>query len=81
MYAPMEYFAESYVEYYRGVDGSPGSQANKGGALATPVRQWFDDNVDKLKYDPKRFQGGASEDDPILNPPEKTSNGANAKPT
>ncbi|MEO7732079.1 MAG: hypothetical protein ABIY55_13985 [Kofleriaceae bacterium] len=64
--APMEYFAESYVEYYRGVDGSPGSQLKKGGALAGPVRTWFDENVDKLKYDPARFAGGATEQ---LHPP------------
>ncbi len=78
MYAPMEYFAESYVEYYRNVDGTPGSQAKKGGALAASVRQWFDENVDKLKYDPQRFQGGASEDDPVVNPPE-TAQGSTAK--
>ncbi|MEO6775711.1 MAG: hypothetical protein ABI437_21855 [Kofleriaceae bacterium] len=59
--APAEYFAESYVEYYRGADGSPGSQDRKGGALASPVKQWFDEHVDRLKYDPKRFRGGASE--------------------
>jgi len=59
--APAEYFAESYVEYYRGADGTPGSESRKGGALASPVKQWFDEHVDRLKYDPKRFKGGASE--------------------
>jgi hypothetical protein len=29
MYAPQEYFAECYVEYYREVDGSPNSRAKK----------------------------------------------------
>ncbi|MBA3460074.1 MAG: hypothetical protein H0T46_08950 [Deltaproteobacteria bacterium] len=61
LYAPAEYFAESYVEYYKGLDGTPGSQAKKGGALPGPVKQWFDANVDKIKYDPARFKGGASD--------------------
>jgi hypothetical protein len=57
LYAPAEYFAESYVEYYRGVDGSPGSAKQKGGALPAPVRQWFDEHVDRIRYDPRRFKG------------------------
>ncbi|MEO8698676.1 MAG: hypothetical protein ABI867_01500 [Kofleriaceae bacterium] len=55
LYAPAEYFAESYVEYYRQVDGSPGSEKKKGGALATPVKQFFDQRVDALRFDPARF--------------------------
>ncbi|MEO8702416.1 MAG: hypothetical protein ABI867_20400, partial [Kofleriaceae bacterium] len=54
--APPEYFAECYVEYYREVDGSSGSLAKKGGALPGPVKQWFDGNVDKLKFDPERLR-------------------------
>lgn len=61
IYAAAEYFAESYVEYYRNVDGTPGSAAKKGGALASPVKQWFDKNVDSIKFDPARFKGGASD--------------------
>lgn len=61
LYAPAECFAESYVEYYHGVDGSPGSSGNKGGALPGPVKQWFDANVDSIKFDPARFKGGASD--------------------
>jgi hypothetical protein len=57
LYAPAEYFAESYVEYYRGVDGAPGSARQKGGALPAPVRQWFDDNVDRIRFDPRRVKG------------------------
>jgi hypothetical protein len=59
LHAPGEYFAESYVEYYRGVDGTPGSAQRKGGALAAPVKQWFDANVDRIKYDPHRFKDPA----------------------
>lgn len=62
LYAPAEYFAESYVEYYRGVDGSPGSAKQKGGALPAPVRQWFDENVDRIRYDPRRFKGTPARD-------------------
>ncbi|HMG54628.1 MAG TPA: hypothetical protein VK601_14125, partial [Kofleriaceae bacterium] len=60
LHAPQEYFAESYVEYYRKVDGSPGSEANKGGGLAAPVKQFFDQHVDTLKYDPRRFESPES---------------------
>jgi hypothetical protein len=59
LHAPAEYFAECYVEYYRGVDGAPGSAQRKGGALAAPVKQWFDVNVDGIKFDPRRFKGPA----------------------
>jgi hypothetical protein len=55
MFAPQEYFAECYVEYYRDVDGSPGSAAKKGGALPSATKQWFTKHVDGLQYDPKRF--------------------------
>jgi hypothetical protein len=56
LHAPQEYFAESYVEYYRQVDGSPGSESKKGGGLAAPVKKFFDEHVDTLKYDPQRFE-------------------------
>lgn len=56
LHAPREYFAESYVEYYRQVDGSPGSEKRKGGGLALAVKAFFDERVDKLKYDPRRFE-------------------------
>jgi hypothetical protein len=56
LYAPQEYFAEAYVEYYREVDGTPGSRGKKGGALPGPVKNWFTNNVDTLKYDPQRFE-------------------------
>jgi hypothetical protein len=65
LYAPAEYFAESYVEYYRAVDGKPGSAAHKGGSLPTTVKGWFDKNVDTLRYDPTRFLHGASDDGTI----------------
>jgi hypothetical protein len=55
MYAPQEYFAECYVEYYREVDGGPGAAAKKGGALPSSTKDWFDKHVDTLKFDAKRF--------------------------
>ena len=62
LYAPAEYFAECYVEYYRQVDGSPGAGARKGGGLPGPVKQWFDGHVDTLRYDPARLDGRAKKD-------------------
>ncbi|MBA3465116.1 MAG: hypothetical protein H0T46_34605 [Deltaproteobacteria bacterium] len=56
LYAPGEYFAESYVEYYRNVDGSPGSEKKKGGGLNSGAKKFFDEKVDTLKYDPRRFE-------------------------
>jgi len=56
LYAPQEYFAECYAEYYREVDGSPGSREKRGGGLPSPVKKWFDEHVDTLKYDPQRFK-------------------------
>ncbi|MDB4961514.1 MAG: Peptidoglycan-binding lysin domain protein [Myxococcales bacterium] len=61
LYAPAEYFAESYVEYYREVDGTPGSRGKKGGTLPTPVKDWFTNHVDQLRFDPKRLEGPAEE--------------------
>jgi hypothetical protein len=56
LYAPAEYFAECYAEYYGEVDGTPGSRSKRGGGLPSPVKRWFDENVDTLKYDPRRFK-------------------------
>lgn len=56
LYAPAEYFAECYVEYYRAVDGSPAGAQLKGGRLAEPIKKWFDTHVDKVRFDPKRLQ-------------------------
>lgn len=56
LYAPQEYFAECYVEYYRSVDGTPEGNQLKGGMLPAPVKKWFDTHVDKVRFDPKRLQ-------------------------
>lgn len=56
MYAPEEYFAECYVEYYREVDGTPEGQRKKGGALPVWIKQWFDQHVDRVRFDPKRMK-------------------------
>ena len=57
LYAPQEYFAECYVEYYRGlVDGGADAAQVKGGMLPAPVKKWFDTHVDKVRFDPKRLQ-------------------------
>jgi len=56
LYAPQEYFAECYVEYYRQVQGTPADAQLKGGMLPAQVKKWFDTHVDKVRFDPKRLQ-------------------------
>lgn len=60
LYAPAEYFAECYVEYYRGYDGTPTTEAAKGGHLAPWIKSWFTQHVDKIRLNPKRVQKPAS---------------------
>ena len=55
MFAPQEYFAECYVEYYRQVDGTPAGTKLKGGMLPAPIKTWFDTHVDNVRFDPKRL--------------------------
>jgi hypothetical protein len=52
--APAEFFAECYVEYYCGYDGTKQTEHNKGGKLALWIKQWFDENVDKIRLSPDR---------------------------
>jgi hypothetical protein len=56
LYAPAEYFAECYVEYYRAVAGASTGAQLKGGLLPSSVKKWFDTHVDKVWFDPKRLQ-------------------------
>lgn len=58
MYAPAEYFAECYVEYYRRVDGTADGQRAKGGSLPTWIKGWFDEHVDRVRFDPRRMKKG-----------------------
>lgn len=53
--APGEFFAECYVEYYRGYDGTKNTADKKGGNLPPAYRKWFDDNVDKIELNPDRY--------------------------
>jgi hypothetical protein len=55
LFAPQEYFAECYVEYYRLVDGTPKGNKLKGGMLPAPIKEWFDTHVDNVRFDPKRL--------------------------
>lgn len=59
LYAPQEYFAECYVEYYRLVDGTPEGNKLKGGLLPAPIKKWFDTHVDNVRFDPKRLTKGS----------------------
>lgn len=64
MSAPAEYFAECYVEYYRGYAGTPDTQKNKGGHLAAWIKGWFDANVDTARLSPDRLAGNADKQPP-----------------
>lgn len=56
MTAPAEYFAECYAEYYREYKGpiAGAAQNKKGGRLAGWIKDWFDQNIDKLAFNPQR---------------------------
>ena len=56
--APAEYFAECYVEYYRGYHGTPETAAQKGGRLPAWIKKWFDEHVDKIRFNPQRVRAG-----------------------
>lgn len=52
--APAEYFAECYMTYYHESDGSTATAGKKGAHLATWIKQWLDDNVDAVDFNPQR---------------------------
>ncbi|MBA3395874.1 MAG: hypothetical protein H0T89_24800 [Deltaproteobacteria bacterium] len=56
LYAPAEYFAECYVEYYRQYDGTPKTEGDKGGRLAPWIKEWFAKYVDKIRLSPARVR-------------------------
>jgi len=45
------------VEYYRQYDGTPGTAGNKGGRLATWIKEWFTKNVDTVRFSPQHLHG------------------------
>lgn len=54
MTAPPEYFAECYADYYREYDGTPTTEGKKGGNLPASIKGWFDANIDRLGFNPRR---------------------------
>ncbi|MDQ3367354.1 MAG: hypothetical protein M3680_18170 [Myxococcota bacterium] len=61
LHAPEEYFAECYVEFYRQYDGTPKTEAAKGGRLAAWIKDWFAKHVDKIRLNPARVRKPAGE--------------------
>jgi len=59
-YNAPEFFAESYVEYYRLYDGTPNTEKLKGGKLASWIKTWFDQYVDKIRLNPARVRPPAT---------------------
>ena len=60
LYNAPEFFAESYVEYYRLYDGTPNTEKLKGGRLASWIKTWFDQYVDKIRLSPARVRSPAT---------------------
>ncbi len=52
LFAPEEFFADCYAEYYREYNGTPDTEDRKGGNLPAWVKVWFDKNVDRIGHDP-----------------------------
>ena len=46
-FAPQEFFAECYVEYYR-------EPSTPGGNLPTAIKTWFDQNVQRIGHGPMK---------------------------
>jgi hypothetical protein len=67
--APAEYFAECYAEYYRLYDGI--DDAKKGGRLAAWIKKWFDENVDKIQFDPQRLEDEKTAEPPAPDQPKR----------
>ena len=60
LFAPAEWFADMYSEYYRQYDGTPATEASLGGNVPGHVKSWFDNNVHTVGNDPhnRRDAGG-----------------------
>jgi hypothetical protein len=59
-FAPEEWFADAYAEYYRQYDGTAATEHLKGGNLPGHVKQWFDTHVDNLGHTPQEETDGGS---------------------
>jgi len=73
MSAPGEFFAECYVEYYRGYDGTAKTNDKKGGNLPPKYRSWFDANVDKIELNPQRYVKDDAGDGDADGPPSQSA--------
>lgn len=60
LFAPAEYFADMYAEFYRGYDGTPATEPALGGNVPAAVKTWLMNNVHTIGYDPhnRRDAGG-----------------------
>lgn len=84
LYAPQEFFAECYVEYYRDFDGTNATKTTKGGRLPPQIRAWFDQNVDKIELNPQRYakpDAGGGAPPPTATAAKSGAKQGGAKPT
>ncbi|GMV41533.1 MAG: hypothetical protein AMXMBFR64_32490 [Myxococcales bacterium] len=57
-FAPEEWFADSYAEFYRLYDGTPATEHLKGGNLQSVVKEWFRQHVDQRGRTPQNQTAG-----------------------
>lgn len=60
LFAPAEYFADMYAEFYRNYDGTPATEPQLGGNVPGDVKTWLMNNVHTIGYDShnRRDAGG-----------------------
>lgn len=60
LFAPAEYFADMYAEFYRNYNGTPATEGALGGNVPGDVKTWLMDNVHTIGYDShnRRDAGG-----------------------
>ena len=52
LFAPAEFFAEAYTQYYQDYDGTPATRSKLGASLPAWIKTWFDHNVHRIGRDP-----------------------------
>lgn len=56
-FAPEEWFADMYGEFYREYDGTPATEEKLGGHCPAPVKSWFMTNVHRIGRSPHDLEG------------------------
>ena len=59
LFAPAEYFADMYAEFYHSYDGTPATEPALGGHVPAAVKTWLMNNVHTIGYDPHNRRDAA----------------------